>query len=80
MTKITAADIIDLMKKVGVDEKIIKNLKNDVPLLTQGLDSIDLPAIAAATETKYKVDLSDIAADKVRTIDDFVVFINSKLN
>jgi acyl carrier protein len=79
MKKIVAADIIDLMREVGVEEKIIKKLKNDMPLLKQGLDSIDLPAIAAAAETKYKVDLSDIDADKVRTIDEFVKFINSKL-
>ena len=79
MKKVTAADIIDLMRKVGVEEKVIKKLKNDVPLLKQGIDSIDLPAIAAAAESIYKIDLSDVSADKVKTIDEFVKFINSKV-
>lgn len=79
MKKVAATDIIDLMRKVGVEEKVIKKLKNDVPLLKQGIDSIDLPAIAAAAETAFKVNLSDCTADKVKTIDDFVAFINGKL-
>ena len=77
--KITAADVIAIMREVGVDEKIIKKLKNDVPLLDQGLDSIDLPAMAAAMEKKFKVDLSEIDAVKVKTINDCVRFINEKL-
>jgi len=79
MKEITTADIIDLMRKVGVEEKVIKKLKNDVPLLKQGIDSIDLPAIAAAAETTFKVNLSDCTADKIKTIDEFVAFINAKL-
>jgi acyl carrier protein len=77
--QITAADVIAIMKEVGVKAKILKQLKNDVPLLEQGLDSIDLPAIAAATETKYKVDLSDADARRLKTVDDFVKFVNGKL-
>lgn len=79
MKKITAAAIIDLMKKVGVDEKVIKKLKNDVPLLKQGVDSIDLPALLAAAEKEYNLNLSDCTADKVKTIDEFVLFINARM-
>ena len=79
MKKITAAAVIDLMKKVGVEEKVIKKLKNDVPLLKQGIDSIDLPAILAAAEKQYDLDLSDCTADKVKTIDEFVSFINARI-
>ncbi|MHB8770728.1 MAG: acyl carrier protein [Syntrophales bacterium] len=77
--KITAKDVIALMKEVGIDEEIIKNLKNDAPLLDQGLDSIDLPAIAVATEKLCKVDLSDADATKLKTIDDFVRYVNGKM-
>jgi acyl carrier protein len=79
MKKIAAAAVIDLMKKVGVDEKVIKKLKNDVPLLKQGVDSIDLPAILAAAEKEYNLNLSDCTADKVKTIDEFVTFINARM-
>ena len=77
--KITAADVIAIMREVGVDEEIIKRIKNDVPLMEQGLDSIDLPAMAAAMETKFKIDLSEIDATKVKTIDDCVKFVNDRL-
>lgn len=76
---VTAADIIGIMKEVGVDAQIIGKLKNDVPLLKQGLDSIDLPAIAAATEKKYNIDLSDADATILKTINDFVAYVNGKL-
>jgi hypothetical protein len=45
----------------------------------QGLDSLDLPAVAAAADKQYKIDLSDASASKLSTIDDFVEFINAKL-
>ena len=77
--KITAADIIEIMKEVGVEEEIIKKLKYDQPLLKQGIDSIDLPAMAAAMETKFKIDLSDIDATKVKTVNDCVNFVNDRL-
>ena len=73
---IKATDIINLMKETGIDPSIVAKLKVDVPLLTQGLDSIDLPIVAAATEKKYKVDLSDADATKLKTINDFVAFVN----
>lgn len=76
---VTAADVVAIMKEVGVDAEIIRKLKNDVPLLSQGLDSIDLPAIAAATEKKYRIDLSDADATILKTINDFVAFVNAKL-
>lgn len=79
MKEITAAEVIELIKNVGVSAKIIKNLKNDEPLLNQGIDSIDLPAIAIAAETKFKIDLSEVLADEMRTVDAFVKVINGKL-
>jgi len=76
---IKAVDVIALMRQTGIDEEIIKKLKFDQPLLSQGLDSIDLPAIAMATEKKYKVDLSDANAEKLKSINDFVAFVNAKM-
>jgi len=76
---IKAVDVIALMKEAGIDEEIIKKLKYDQPLLSQGSDSIDLPAIAMAAEKKYKVDLSDANAEKLKSINDFVAFVNAKM-
>jgi len=77
--KIVATDVVGLFREVGVEEGILKALKNDVPLLAQGIDSIDLPAMAAAAETKYKINLSGISAINVKTINDFVQFVNDRL-
>ena len=76
---IQAADVIALMKETGIDEEIIAKLKYDVPLFSQGIDSIDLPAVAVAAEKRYKVDLSDANAEKLKTINDFVTFVNAKM-
>jgi len=76
---VTGTDIITIMKEAGIDPEIVGKLKLDAPLLHQGLDSIDLPVIAVATEKKYKVDLSDADATKLRSINDFVVYLNQKL-
>lgn len=76
---VTGSDIIALMKEAGLDTAIVDKLKLDAPLFQQGLDSMDLPVIAVATEKKYKVDLSDADATKLKTINAFVAFVNQKL-
>jgi acyl carrier protein len=76
---IQAADVITLMKEAGIDGEIIAKLKNDVPLFSQGIDSIDLPVIAVAAEKKLKVDLSDANAEQLKTINDFVTFVNARM-
>jgi len=74
-----AEDIIGLMKEVGIDDQIIKDLKYDVPLFSQGIDSIDLPAVAAAAEKKYRVNLSDADIAVLKTINGFAAFLNGKM-
>ena len=48
-------------------------------LLLQGLDSMDLPAIAAAAEQRFKIDLSDADGRDLKTINDYVRFVNRRL-
>jgi acyl carrier protein len=76
---VTASDVIVAMKEAGIDPAIVGRLKLDAPLLHQGLDSIDLPVIAVTAEKKYGVDLSDADATKLRSVNDFVVYLNQKL-
>jgi acyl carrier protein len=79
MMAVTAADIRELMRNVGIEKELIDELKPDVPLLQQGLDSIDLPVIAFATEKKYGVDIFNAEGLVLRTIDDLVAFLNENL-
>jgi acyl carrier protein len=76
---VTASDIIAVMREAGIDEDIIDKLVYDEPLLYQGLDSIDMPIIAIATEKTFGIDLSDASAVNLRTLNDFVVFVNQKM-
>ena len=76
---ITANDVVGLMKEVGIKEGIIKELRFDVSLFAQGIDSIDLPAIAVAAEKKYNIVLADADATVLKTVNDFVTFVNGKL-
>lgn len=77
--KVTGADIITLMQDAGINQDVVKKLKFDAPMVDQGIDSMDLPITAVAMEKKFGIDLSDAEAVKLRTINDFVVYINQKL-
>ncbi len=76
---VTGNDIIAVMLEAGLDPVIVGELKPDVPLFQQGLDSIDLPVMAVAAEKKYGVDLSDADTTKLRTINEFVTYLNQIL-
>lgn len=77
--KVTAEDIFAIIKESIEDQAVVAKLKADTPLLQQGLDSIDMPVIAVATEKKFGVNLSDAQATKLKTVNDFVAFVNQKL-
>jgi len=76
---VTSADIMELMRVAGIPSGFVDNVKVDLSLHAQGLDSMDLPAIAVAVEEKYNIDLSDAEATKLKTINDFAAFVNEKL-
>jgi acyl carrier protein len=76
---VTAADIIGVMREVGIDEDILDKLQYDEPLLYQGLDSIDLPVIAIAAEKRFGINLSNASATSFRTLNDFADFVNQKV-
>lgn len=50
----------------------------DVPLLRQGLDSIDFPAFIALLEDRFKVSISDAEMMRLRTLNDFAAFLDGK--
>ena len=75
---VSAQDVLALMKDAGIKASIVDTLKNDVPLLAQGLDSIDMPIVAAAIEAKYGIELSTAQAAELRTINDLAAFFNKK--
>jgi acyl carrier protein len=71
-------EILAIMEEIGIARELIDDINPDVPLLAQGVDSLDFPAIAVAAERKFGVDISDAGAARLKTINDLVRFINEK--
>ena len=73
---ITGSELKELLRLAGIDEAIIAGVKPDVPLLLQGLDSVDFPTFIVAVEDSFAVSISEDAAWQLRSLDDFAELIN----
>lgn len=71
--------IINLIKEAGIQEKVI-DLKDDVLLKEQGVDSLDMMNILLLIEEKYHISISDEDSETLLTIQDIVIYLNKKLN
>ncbi len=72
------AEVFALMDEIGIEREVIDSIDPDAPLIAQGIDSMDFPALAIAAEKKFGVDISDTSAARLKTMNDFVRFINEK--
>lgn len=72
----TVAEMKELMLQIGMDKELVDGLDPAAPLAGQGVDSVDCPAFAVALETKYNVKISDTDSMQIRTINDFVAYVN----
>lgn len=68
-------ELKELMLSIGMDKSLVESLDPNLPLTSQGVDSLDCPAFALAVEKRYQVQISDAASLKLKTINDFVKFI-----
>ncbi|MDQ7827126.1 MAG: phosphopantetheine-binding protein [Candidatus Eremiobacteraeota bacterium] len=73
--KVTVEELKELMREAGIAKYLVDAIEPDVPLLQQGLDSVDFPVVAVACEKKYGVDLSGAASVSLRTLNDFIAFV-----
>ena len=74
--KVTVKDMKDLMLKIGMKKEIVEGLDPAKPLGKQGVDSVDCPAFMLAFEKKYAIKVSDTDNLRLKTINDFVAFVN----
>jgi acyl carrier protein len=72
----TVEELKDLMLQIGMDKGFVEGLKAEEPLALQGVDSVDCPAFAVALEGKYDVRISDTDSMRIKTINDFVAYVN----
>lgn len=68
-------DIVRVLVEMdaGIDAS---KLKADVPLISQGLDSLDMATLMFELETKYQTSLAPENAAKLRTIEQIVNYLN----
>lgn len=79
LNSVTREDLVAVMVRAGISRQVVAQLKYDQPLVDQGLESMDLPALAAAAEKQFGVNLFDAQATDLNTLDDFVAYINGHL-
>jgi acyl carrier protein len=73
---IALQDLTALMKRTGIAPERVDAMDPARPILAQDFDSVDLPIIAVAAEEAFGVDLADASAADLRTLNDFVAFVN----
>ncbi len=72
----TVTEMKELMLTIGLEQELVEGLDPALPLSGQGVDSVDCPAFAVALEEKYDVKLTDTDSLRIKTINDFVDFVN----
>ena len=73
---ITNEDVLQALEGIDVSTPIA-DLKADVPLVSQGLDSLDMATLMLALESKYKKTIPPEKSARLRTIQDIVAFLNA---
>ena len=71
----TVKKIKEIIKKAG-SRADIDTLKNDVPLLEQGLDSLDMFEVFLNLEETFNIKIPDEDVDKLRNIDGIVNYVD----
>jgi acyl carrier protein len=70
-------ELRSLLVEAGVKAELARSLDTAVPLLRQGLDSVDFPTFCALLEERYGVVLDEAAALKLRSLEDFQRFLQA---
>lgn len=67
----------DLLVEAGVAPAVAEAVRPDVPLLRQGIDSLDFSAFCLAVENRFWLSLDARDALSLRTLDDFVAYLRT---
>lgn len=73
---ITSQDVIELIAEAAIEVETA-TLRDDVDLFGQGLDSLDMANLELKIEQRYGIDIKPEQSLRLRTISDFVNFINT---
>lgn len=73
---------VENVKEIIVEADVlgdIEEMKSDVALSEQGIDSLDVVNVYLLVEEKFEVSIPDEDLSQVKTIDGIVKYVNSKL-
>lgn len=72
---VTHEDVLAAMEEAALSIPIA-DVKVDVPLVSQGLDSLDMATLMFALESKYNKVIPPEKSARLRTVSDIVSFLN----
>jgi len=73
---------VENIKEIIVEADVlgdVEEMKSDVALSEQGIDSLDVVNVYLLIEEKFDVQIPDEDIDQVKTIDNIVEYVNNKL-
>ena len=73
---------VENVKEVIVEAEVLgdaEEMKNDIPLSDQGIDSLDVVNVYLLLEEKFDVKIPDEDLNKVQTINEIIEYINNQL-
>jgi len=73
---VSAGILRGLLIEAGVEQATAEAVQASLPLLRQGVDSLDYPAFCLAVERRFGLTIDDRSSLSLRTLDDFAAFIN----
>ena len=73
-------DIKSILENSNLRRINVTNLLTDIPLVEQGLDSLDMFNVFLNVEEKYNIKIEDNDFDVLKTINDIVAFIDNRTN
>lgn len=73
---VTNEDVLAAMEEAAFSIPI-SSVKLDVPLVSQGLDSLDMATLMLALESKYNKVIAPEKSARLRTVVDIVAFLNA---
>jgi acyl carrier protein len=76
--QVTREDIIAIIRLAKVVESP-ENLRTDVKLTDQGIDSLGMFSIILALQEKYGIEIPDADIDMLKTINELMGYIEKRL-
>ena len=73
---------VENVKEVIAEAEVLgeaEEMKNDIPLSDQGIDSLDVVNVYLLLEEKFDVKIPDEDLNQVQTIDAIIEYVNNKL-